>query len=492
MEDLHELETLLKSPMPLIVVETHEESRVIDLFQRLVRRLPTLLYKWTVTEGLQRLDVDMPPQRHNSKTAELLSQIKVTKIPGIYLLLDFHPFLDDPVTVRMLKDIAQFNEGGGHTIVIVSHDVPIPEELKSYTALFELSMPTRQRLHDIVREEASRWSSQNKNARVKSDQRTLDLLVEHLRGLPQIDVRRLVRKAIENDGALNGKDLQKIMDKKFELLSQDGVLSFEYETAAFAEVGGLAALKRWLLIRKKVFTDAAPPKGLDRPKGVMLLGVQGGGKSLAAKAVAGNWGVPLLRLDFGTLYNKFYGETERNLRDALKTAEVMSPCVLWIDEIEKGISTNDNDSGTSRRVLGTLLTWMAENEQRVFIVATANDIESLPPELIRKGRLDEIFFVDLPDRKTRSEIFRIHLHKRDLDGSAMDTELLAEESKGFAGAGIEQAVVSALYSAHAEGAPLTSQHLVTELKRTRPISVVMAEKIQALRSWAQGRTVSAN
>ena len=278
----------------------------------------------------------------------------------------------------------------------------------------------------------------------------------------------LRRAAISNDGTLSESDLDDIQRAKFELLSQEGVLDFEPDTAAFSNIGGLDSLKQWLDIRSSVFTGKVSVPGLDRPKGIVLLGVQGCGKSLAAKAVAGVWGVPLLRLDFGSLFNKFYGETERNLRESLKTAEAMSPCVLWIDEIEKGISTDDTDGGTSRRVLGTFLTWMAEHQGNVFIVATANEIEALPPELVRKGRFDEIFFVDLPDPETREEILSIHLQQRQLDADTFAIDSLVQQCDGFSGAEIEQAVVSAMYTAHAQNCQLGSAHLMEEMARTQP------------------------
>jgi SpoVK/Ycf46/Vps4 family AAA+-type ATPase len=268
------------------------------------------------------------------------------------------------------------------------------------------------------------------------------------------------------------------------------VLSLELDTEKFDRVAGLRHMKQWLEQRREVFLADQPPAGLDPPKGMLLLGVQGGGKSLAAKSVAGSWRVPLLRLDFATLYNKYYGETERNLRDSLQTAESMSPCVLWIDEIEKGLS-GDAEGGPSKRVLGTLLTWMAERDSRVFLVATANDIEMLPPELLRKGRFDEIFFVDLPDAAVREEIFRIHLARREQDPQQFDVERLQSASEGFAGAEIEQAVVSALYASHASGEPLGTAHILAEVERTRPLSVLMAEKIAHLRNWAAERTVPA-
>jgi SpoVK/Ycf46/Vps4 family AAA+-type ATPase len=280
------------------------------------------------------------------------------------------------------------------------------------------------------------------------------------------------------------------MQAKYELLNRGGVLAFEYDTAQFADLGGMARLKEWLRVRKPAFDGSAPH--LESPKGVLLLGVQGCGKSVAAKAAAGIYGVPLLRLDFATIHNKYIGESERNLRESLATAETMSPCVLWIDEIEKGISTGEGDSGTSRRLLGTFLTWLAEKKTRVFVVATANDISSLPPELVRKGRLDEIFFVDLPSSAIREDVLRIHAKKRNLTLSENHVRQLAVACEGFSGAEIEQAVVSAVYAAHATGAPAGAQHVLQEIRVTRPLSVTMEEKISELRSWAAERTVPAD
>ena len=333
-----------------------------------------------------------------------------------------------------------------------------------------------------------------KGKRVQIHASALKAVVRNLKGLAGSDARRIARRIIAADGMISDADLPAVAKAKFELLNKAGVLSFEYEPIAFQDVAGLRRLKRWIEQRRAVFMGEPTKVPLDPPKGILLLGVQGAGKSLAAKAVAGAWKLPLFRLDFGALYNKFHGETERNLREVLKMAAAMSPCVLWMDEIEKGIAADsgDSDGGVSQRVLCTLLTWMAERSERVFLVATANDIQRLPPELLRKGRFDEIFFVDLPGEAVRGDILRIHLARRKQDPAAFDLARLAAASEGFSGAEIEQAILSALYEAHAAERPLDSDLLAAEFARTRPLSVVRAEDIAALRAWARERTVPAD
>ena len=492
MADVHDLELLIQSDVPIIVIETHQETRVLNLFAKIGRRLGQQVFRWTVTEGIRELGRLSTHDARANQPTDVLVEIKSTRASSIFLLSDFHPFLDDAMHTRLLRDIALRQAEGDHTVVLISHKVTIPGELERCSARYELSVPDRESLKSMVLEEAREWSRRSGGRNVRTNRQYLDRLVENLLGLPEDEARRLARGAIEDDGAITEEDLPEVMKAKFDLLGQEGVLSFEYDTARFQDVGGLNELKRWLDIRRPVFTGELNTPGLDTPKGLMLLGVQGCGKSLAAKAVAGAWSTPLLRLDFGTLFNKFHGETERNLRSSLKQAELMSPCTLWIDEIEKGIGADGMDGGTSKRVLGTLLTWMAENSARVFIVATANDIESLPPELLRKGRLDEIFFVDLPDTENRAVIFGIHLAKRDLDQGAFDLEGLATAADGFSGSEIEQAVVAGLYTAHARGGRLNQDLLLEEIERTRPLSVVMAEKLDYLRQWAADRTVPAN
>ena len=490
MDDSHDLELLLRSRVPLIVVETRDETRVMRLFSTLALRLAMPVMAWSTTNGLHRIDYESSPQRHTSEPRQALGQIKATTQATIYLLLDFHPYMEDPYNIRLLKEIALDYPRLGHTLVLVSHQLEIPPELRSYSARFSLSLPDTAGLDEIIREEAGHWSKANHGKKVKTDHRILDLLTSQLRGLTATDARRIIRSVIYDDGAISNDDLNRATRERYTLLDHNGALSCEFDTVDFLDVGGLDNLKRWIMRRRSVFLE--PDGKLDIPRGILLVGVQGGGKSLAAKAVAGLWHLPLLRLDYGTLYNKFFGETERNLREALKAAEAMAPCVLWIDEIEKAIAAGDYDSGTSRRILGNLLTWMSERTAAVFIVATANVIEHLPPELIRKGRLDEIFFVDLPDSTTRAEIFSIHLRKRELSPLDFDIQALTALTDGFSGAEIEQVIVASLYLAREQRMHLNTTHIRDEIVQTQPLSRVMTEKVNRLRAWAKGRTVSAN
>ena len=490
-----ELQTLLASRVALVVIESREEGRVIELVREAALKAQRGrnwgVFQWTVTEGLLRVDVDLGgAQRTLAQPEQLLRHIKATTMAGIYVLLDFHPYLEKPLFVRTLKDIAQDYEKCARTLVLISHEMKLPQELEHLAARFAVRLPDKNERHAIVMRMAREWAQDRTAPCRASTSRRSRSWSTISRGLPLHDVERLTRQAIFNDGALTEDDLKPLLAAKYQLLNRGGTLSFEPDTARFAEVGGLKNLRRWILQRKAAFDGSAP--GLDAPKGVLLLGVQGCGKSLAARAAAGVLGVPLVRLDFGALYSKWHGESEKNLRESLTSAEALAPCVLWLDEIEKALSTGDGDSGTSRRVLGAFLTWLAEQRARVFIVATANDITALPPELVRKGRFDEIFFVDLPTPAARVEILGIHCKKRGIMLPEPDIQALAARSEGFSGAEIEQAVVSALYTAHASKQAVDARMIAAELDATKPLSVVMGEKIAELRDWAAERTVPAD
>ncbi len=494
MDRQHDLELILRSRTPIVAIETRDESRLLELLKSITFArgsdgyLP--LFRWTVTDGLQRLDISLEPQLHNSEPNEVLRHIRAVTKQGIYVLLDFHPYLEDPVNVRLLKDICiRFSEVSRY-LILVSHSVTLPDELESFSARFDMALPTDSEREEIIKRVAAEWALENPGSKVQADPKAYRLLIQNLSGLTDADTEKLARNAIFFDGAISKSDLPGVMQAKYELLNRGGILQFEYDTAKFSDVGGLSKLKDWLSTRRSAFDRGDGTPRLDPPKGILLIGVQGCGKSLAAKATAGIFGAPLLRLDFATLYNKFHGETERNLRESLKTADVMAPCVLWIDEIEKGLAGRGGESGTAQRILGSFLSWMAEKGREVFVVATANDISALPPELIRKGRFDEIFFVDLPNPETRKSILRIHLENRDQPAANFNLGTLAAAMDGFSGAEIEQAVVSALYAAHANKKPLANTHVLGEIQRTQPLSVVMSEKIGSLRHWAAGRTVA--
>ncbi|HNR22085.1 MAG TPA: AAA family ATPase [Steroidobacteraceae bacterium] len=490
-----ELRTLLSSRVALLAVESRDETRALALLRDAglhARRAPgSGIFIWSATEGLKRIDRDMgAPQRHLIEPAQMLRHLKSTPMAGIYILLDFHPYLADPVNIRMLKDVVQDQAKVARTVVLVSHEITLPAELVPLAARFRPALPSAAERQKIVTHVFDEWRRQHKGRAPRIDRDALARVIDNLAGLSAPDAERLVRRVLYDDGAITAEDLRAVQAGKYELLNRHGTLGFEPDTARFAEVGGLANLRRWVETRRAAFDGTAP--GLDAPRGVLLLGVQGCGKSLAARAIAGIFGVPLLRFDFAALYSKWHGESEQNLRETLATATALAPCVLWIDEIEKALASGEGDSGTGRRVLGAFLTWMAERRTRVFLVATANDVSALPPELIRKGRFDEIFFVDLPDAETRAAILGIHAARRNVPLTGAELARLAAMSGEFSGAELEQAIVAALYTAHAQGAPVDAASIAREIGATRPLAVVMAEQVAALRRWAQGRTVRAD
>ncbi|MEI7035183.1 AAA family ATPase [Fulvimonas yonginensis] len=489
MSELDDLTTLVRAATPLLVIETVDEQRVIECFRHVIGQALRPLWRWTLTDGLGRLDFAQPGAEVAPDAGATLEAIRAAPERGIYLLFDFHPFLRYAMSLRQLREIVQRHRSAAHTVVLVGARVELPQELEALATRVPLALPDLKELAGILRGEAAAWQREQ-GRRLEVDGEAARTLVRNLVGLSAPDARRIVRKLIYNDGALGPQDLPELMRAKFELLNRSGLLHYEYATASFADVAGVSRLCAWVQRRRAVFLDPQP--ALDPPRGVLLLGVQGCGKSLAAKAIAGGFGVPLVRLDFGTLYDKYQGETEKNLREALASVELLAPCVLWIDEIEKGLASGGEDGGVSRRVLGYLLTWMAERKAKVFVVATANAVHELPAELLRKGRFDEVFFVDLPSPEARAAVFGLHLTRRRLDPAAFDLPALAEASAGFSGAEIEQAIVSALYDAVASDAAPDQAALCRALEQTRPLSVLMREQVEALRDWARERCVPAD
>ncbi|HEV2680270.1 MAG TPA: AAA family ATPase, partial [Rhodanobacter sp.] len=373
MSELDDLTTLVRAATPLLVIETVDEQRVIECFRHVIAQALHPLWRWTLTDGLSRLDFARLDGEIAPDATATLDAIRAQGERGIYLMFDFHGLLGYAMSLRQMREIVQRQRSAAHTIVLVGAKVELPEELEALALRVPLSLPDIKELVGIMRGEAVAWQREQ-GRKIEVDNDAARTIVRNLLGLSAPDARRIVRKLIYNDGALGPQDLPELMQSKFDLLNRSGLLHYEYATASFADIAGVSRVREWVQRRRAVFLDPSATPMLDPPKGVLLLGVQGCGKSLAAKAIAGGFGVPLVRLDFGTLYNKYQGETEKNLRDALSSTELLAPCVLWIDEIEKGLAGGGDDGGVSRRVLGYLLTWMAERKAKVFVVATANAV----------------------------------------------------------------------------------------------------------------------
>lgn len=499
------LAALLETHTPIVVVETHEEARLQALAEAVARRRGCALWAWSASRGLRALhglkltlaDKGLGDHPGASDTQELPAALKALERldgPALVLLLDIHPYLSHPVTVRALKELALKSEGSGVQLVFVGHALTVPAELLPWASRFELETMTPERVRAVFKAEIARQRTRG-GQNVAGCQRTLASLVRHLAGLPEAAVRHLARLAL-GDGQITTADLAPVLHAKQAQLGAAELLVFEADPPDMDQVAGMAALKRWLALRRVPLLEPQVGGGLPPPKGMLLLGVQGAGKSLAAKATAAAWQLPLFRMDFGALHDKYQGESERKLREALRVADAMQPCVLWMDEIEKGLAGasgggGDDGTGAARRMLGTLLTWMAERRSRVFLVATANDVQSLPPELLRKGRFDEIFFVDLPDLATRVALLRIHLGKLGIAHDEAALQALAARCEGFSGAEIEAAAVAARYVALADGQGVSASQVAAEFMRTKPLSVTRAESVAALRAWAAERAVPA-
>ena len=493
MDALRTLEILITTRTPFIAIETLEEDRVEQALERVAQRLNIPLFVWTMTRGLRRAGA-IEPLYDTKEPLKALRNLSDLPNAGIYLMKDLYRSLGDAAVVRTLQDLARAFSHDRRAIVLTAPRVELPSELATLASLVKLELPTEEDLRALAQEVFGTLSRQHRLG-PPPDPDILDKIATALRGLTLFEAERALTRAVLDDLTLGPRDIEVIAQMKKEILSRDRVLDCVPQKEGLDEVGGLRGLKAWLEKRRDALTPEAKKFGVEAPRGILLLGVQGCGKSLAAKAVAKSWSLPLLRLEPGRLFDKFIGESEKNLDRALATAERMAPCVLMIDEIEKGFASvvsSDSDGGLSRRILGRLLGWMQEREAPVFLVATCNQITALPPELMRKGRFDEIFFIDLPGLDERRQIFAIHLTRRHRDPKSFDLDTLAAAAEGFSGAEVEQAVVAALYTAFACRAELTTEHILEEIKATRPLSVTRAEEIDALREWAKGRTVPAS
>lgn len=491
---VHELKTLVLSRHPGILIETTEPERAEHSLANAARDLQLQRFRWTITSGLTREPDGASAAYESTDPARVLAAINDLQVEGIFELHDFTPYLSKPEVSRAFRDLlATFTSPARlSTIVLVESAAQLPPELDPHVVRYDLRFPSRDEyrmvLHAVVES-----LKLNRRAAVELAPGDYDEFCGAVTGLTLNQARQAIARVAVEDGRLTRDDLTRVAEYKARALQEDGLLEYFPPADNRYELGGFSGLTRWLDRARVGFTPQAAELGLEPPKGILLVGVQGCGKSLAAKVIAREWRLPLLKLDAGRLFDKFIGETERNFRKAISIAEATAPAILWIDELEKAIAPGggggDTDGGLSRRLFGSFLTWLQEKTAPVFVVATANDLSILPPELLRKGRFDEIFFVDLPDEAEREAIFRIHLELRKQDPSTFDAPALIAASDGFSGAEIEQAVIASLLGALHEGVPLTTEMLVTELRSTVPLSVSRREDIAELRANAAGRFV---
>jgi AAA+ superfamily predicted ATPase len=494
---LAEIDTLIRARYPVLYLLTHEESRLEGLISGIASKQSKPLYVWTSSQGLRQfkeassIELDRAELR---APLDVLKHIQSTNDAAIFLLKDFHSYLDDQQVIRHLRDAASELKGTYKTILIASPRLNLPVELEKDVTLIDVPLPDARELFELLKSVYTAVGQKKRDA-VKLTTEEGWALVRAAQGLTLAEAENAFAKAVVNDGVLSVNDVALILKEKQQIIRKSGILEFYPADAQLGEVGGLRNLKHWLSVRGKAFTSQASSFGLPAPKGVFLLGAPGCGKSLTAKAVANTWQMPLLRLDFGKIFSGLVGSSEENMRRALKVAESVAPAVLWIDEIEKGLaggSSGVTDGGTGARVFGTFLTWMQEKTAQVFVVATANRIDALPPELLRRGRFDEIFFMDLPQADSRAEIISIHLKKRNRKLETFDLKALVAASDGFSGAEIEHLIVEGMFSAFHENRDLTTQDILQAVKDTVPLSVTYAEELTRIRQWSETRARSAD
>ena len=510
----HDLRTLIRSCHPLIAVETVEEERVSALLQSVCAQERLPLFEWSVTRGLTRAD-EPTLNRMTAAPLGLLQHLHTLTVEAVFWLKDLAPHLQEPPTARQLREVAAVFSRSHATCVITGHPITLPLDIEQLAVRLDLQLPDRHELRvmlqSVLRSLGPRISPRRPRSTTVvqsilssiSESRATDrspsteeheAILRALRGLTLHQARQAVTQSLVEDGSLTAADVQTILKRKVQVIKDGGLLEYYPLEDNRFELGGFATLKAWLKRATVGFSDEAKALNLAPPRGIMLVGVPGCGKSLAAKVIAREWRLPLLKLDAGRLFDKFVGESEKNFRKAIDMAESLSPIVLWIDEIEKAMTagggSGEADAGLSRRLFGAFLTWLQEKKHEVFVVATANDLSSLPPELLRKGRFDEIFFVDLPDDDERETIWKIHLSLRKQDVARFDLLKIVSASDGFSGSEIEQAIVAALYRALHHKTPLTTDLLIEELTHTVPLSVTRREDIDELRHTAQGRFVN--
>ncbi|HZC25045.1 MAG TPA: AAA family ATPase [Candidatus Binatia bacterium] len=554
-DSLDRLKVLINSSTPIIVMETSEEVRAVNMVRTACSALNIATFEWSIADGLQRSGSGAPVESQTSpvqprnlqtnvwnqarapqartalspggaesdrltrammsamgtdasaaaaggsiynthEPAQALANMESMTVEAVFLLKDFHRHMDDPVVVRRLRDVGQKFSANRRTVIITAPEITVPAELTTLVEYFDLPLPDRDRLHDIIRDTFTRLSK-TYTLKLQLDAAGVDAMSANLRGLTEEEAERAISQALVTRYALCPETVTDVLEAKKQLLRHSGMLEFIEASDNMSAIGGLDNLKHWLQQRAGAWEDSAREFGLEPPHGVIILGVQGCGKSLCARAVAGEWKLPLVKFDTSAVYDKYIGETEKRIRKVFQVAEGLAPCVLWIDELEKvfagsGPDSASADAGVSSRLLAAFLSWMQDRKAPVFVAATCNNVTVLPPELIRKGRFDELFFVDLPNQIERRQIFSIQLAKRKRNPADFDLDKVSQGAEGYSGAEIDAAIQGALYAAYSEKKPLTTQSLLDALAQTVPLSTTRAEEIASLREWATTRAVPAS
>ncbi len=489
-----EIETLIRARYPIIYIVTSEEERIEQTLISISKRVGKNVFSWSITKGLRPAGAPMQSKKMLTEGSNdpliMLDEIIDRVEPAVYILKDFHPYIIDHTIVRKLRELATFLKTSYRTLFIISPSLRIPPELEKEVTVIDYPLPDYETLNGLL-DDIIKQLEDKPAIKIELDNVTRERLIKALQGLTLNEAENVIARAIILHAKLGDDSIPTVLTEKKQVIRRSGILEYYEYNEGINSIGGLEFLKDWLLKRNLAFDDSARKFGLPSPKGVLLIGIQGCGKSLCAKTVSALWKQPLLRLDMSKIFSSLIGSSEDNMRRAIKTAESVAPAILWIDEIEKAFagtqSSSFSDAGTTSRVFGNFIIWLQEKQDPVFVIATANDITNLPPELLRKGRFDEIFFVDLPAEPERRQIFDIHLRKRNRNPEMFDLDLLSKTAVGYSGAEIEQSIVSALYDVYYQKRDISTEDILKSVKETVPLSKTVAEKIDEMRLWAKGR-----
>lgn len=478
------IEVLIRARYPLVWILSSEERRAMDTIRSIALERSKKVFVWSITRGIEMEDGSCIADLRDP--LKLLDYIMELQSNGVFIIKDFHPYLNDPVVIRKLRDLAHVLKTSMKSALFLGPVLKIPAELEKETAVVDFDLPGKAELQAVVNGIVS--SMKGQDPAILFDGVSRDKLIDAALGLTVEEAENVFAKSLVQTGRF---DVGVVLSEKEQIIRKSGVLEYYRASEEMANIGGLENLKSWLDKRSRAFSEEARVFGLPEPKGILLIGIPGCGKSLTAKAISSMWQLPLLKLDVGKVFSSLVGSSEENVRKAIATAESIAPSILWLDELEKGFSgmgsSGTSDGGTSARVFGTFLTWLQEKTSPVFVVATSNNISQLPPELLRKGRFDEIFYVDLPTKDEREQIFRIHLEKRKRNPNTFELDSLARLTRGFSGSEIEEIVVSALYDAFDQGLDISQTHLEKAASHMIPLSQTMEEEISKIREWAKLR-----